>query len=250
MDIVIYSLMFFALTCIGSFIGVCFERIPEGESVIKGRSHCESCGKVLKIYELVPIISYLFLRGRCSDCHKKIPLRYPAIELFTAAFGIIPMIMYGVSVQGFAYCAISCVLFEIALLDFKTMEISDFASLLIAIIGIALMIYNGSYLSSLIGAFCISVPFLGLALFGVMGYGDVKLMAAVGILLGVKGVIFAAFAGIVIGCFAAIIMKVKQTYGWKSEIAFGPYLCIGTYLSMLVGTRCAELYLSIIGIEC
>ena len=66
MDIVIYSLMFFALTCIGSFIGVCFERIPEGESIIKGRSHCESCGKTLKGYELVPIISYLFLRGRCS----------------------------------------------------------------------------------------------------------------------------------------------------------------------------------------
>lgn len=60
MDIVIYSLMFFALTCIGSFIGVCFERIPEGESIIKGRSHCESCGKTLKGYELVPIISYSY----------------------------------------------------------------------------------------------------------------------------------------------------------------------------------------------
>ena len=152
MDIVIYSLMFFALTCIGSFIGVCFERIPEGESIIKGRSHCESCGKTLKGYELVPIISYLFLRGRCSKCKKKIPLRCLGIEFFTAVFGIIPLIMYGVSVQGFAYCAISCILFEIALLDFKTMEISDFASLLIGLIGIAMMIYQGSYLSSLIGA--------------------------------------------------------------------------------------------------
>ncbi len=246
MDIIIYFLMFFALTCIGSFIGVCFERIPEGESIVKGRSHCESCGKTLKSYELVPIISYLFLRGRCSKCRKKIPLRCLGIEFFTAVFGIIPLIMYGVSVQGFAYCAISCILFEIALLDFKTMEISDVANILIAVIGIVLMILNGSYLSSLIGAACVSIPFLVFALCGVMGYGDVKLMAAVGILLGVKGVLFAAFAGIVIGCIAAIVMKVKQTHGWKSEIAFGPYLCIGTYISMLIGPRCIELYLSII----
>ena len=246
MDIVIYSLMFFALTCIGSFIGVCFERIPEGESIIKGRSHCESCGKTLKGYELVPIISYLFLRGRCSKCKKKIPLRCLGIEFFTAVFGIIPLIMYGVSVQGFAYCAISCILFEIALLDYRTMEISDFASLLIGLIGIAMMIYQGSYLSSLIGAVCVSIPFLVFALCGVMGYGDVKLMAAVGVLLGIKGVLFAAFAGIVIGCFAAIILKFKKTHDWKSEIAFGPYLCIGSYLSMLIGPTCVDLYLSIL----
>ena len=246
MDIVIYSLMFFALTCIGSFIGVCFERIPEGESIVRGRSHCESCGKVLKSYELVPIFSYLFLKGRCSKCKKKIPIRCLVIEIFTAVLGIIPLILYGVSVQGFAYCAITCILFEIALLDFKTMEISDFANLLIAIIGIVLMIYKGSYLSSLVGAVCVSIPFLVFALCGVMGYGDVKLMAAVGILLGVKGVIFAAFTGIVIGCFAAIIMKIKQTHDWKSEIAFGPYLCLGSYLSMIIGPRCIALYLSII----
>lgn len=246
MDIVIYSLMFFALTCIGSFIGVCFERIPEGESIVRGRSHCESCGKTLKSYELVPIFSYLFLKGRCSECKKKIPIRCLVIEFFTAVLGIIPLIFYGVSVQGFAYCALSCILFEIALLDFKTMEISDFANLLIAIIGIVLMIYKGSYLSSLVGAVCVSIPFLVFALCGVMGYGDVKLMAAVGILLGVKGVIFAAFTGIVIGCFAAIIMKIKQTHDWKSEIAFGPYLCLGSYLSMIIGPRCIELYLSII----
>lgn len=126
------------------------------------------------------------------------------------------------------------------------MEISDVASLMIGLIGIALMIYEGSYLSSLIGAVCVSVPFLVFALCGVMGYGDVKLMAAVGVLLGIKGVLFAAFAGIVIGCFAAIIMKFKKNHDWKSEIAFGPYLCIGSYLSMLIGLRCIELYLSIV----
>ena len=79
-----------------------------------------------------------------------------------------------------------------------------------------------------------------------MGAGDVKLMAAVGILLGYKGVLLAAFFGIVIGSVAAVILKIKKLKGWKSEIAFGPYLCIGTYISMLFGERLLSLYLSIL----
>jgi len=246
MSILIYFIVFFALTCIGSFIGVCFERIPEGESIVKGRSHCESCGKALRSYELIPIFSYLFLRGRCNNCKNTIPTECILIELATAVLGIIPLIVYGVSVQGFAYCAITCILIEIALLDYKTMEISDIASLLIALIGIGMMVYQGSYIPSLIGMVCVSLPFLVLSLLRMMGFGDVKLMAAVGILLGFKGVLFAAFAGIVIGCFAAIFLKLNKSHGWKSEIAFGPFLCVGTYLSMLIGPKCVELYLSLI----
>lgn len=246
MRFLIYILMFMTLTCIGSFIGVCFERIPNNEPFIKGRSHCDSCGKALRFYELIPVISFLCLRGRCSKCKARIPLSALFIELLTAALGIMPLIVFGIGVQGFVYCIASCILFEIALIDYKTMEISDLANVLIAAIGIGLMIYQGSYIPSLIGMVCVSVPFLVLALFKVMGYGDVKLMAAVGILLGLKGVLFAAFAGIVIGCFAAIIMRVKNTRGWKSEIAFGPHLCVGSYLSMLIGKHCVDLYLSLI----
>ena len=79
-----------------------------------------------------------------------------------------------------------------------------------------------------------------------MGMGDVKLMAAVGLLLGYKGVLLAAFFGIVIGSIAAIVMKLRKTKGWKSEIPFGPYLCIGTYLSMLWGEWLISWYLSLL----
>ena len=245
MNILIFIFAFIILTCIGSFIGVCYERIPREEQIIKGRSHCDTCGRTLKVWELIPVFSFIFLRGKCVSCKSKIPVSSTVIELLTAIFGIIPLIVYGVTVQGFIYCSVSCILFEIALLDSKTMEISDLACILIAGLGVGLMFCNGTYVSSAIGLICVSVPFLILALFKMMGFGDVKLMAAVGILLGFKGVLLAAFFGITVGCIAAIIKKIRKTHGWKSEMAFGPYLCIGTYMSLLIGEKCLELYLSL-----
>ena len=246
MNLLTYIFAFAVFACVGSFIGVCADRIPRGEQIYKGRSHCDSCGRELKAGELIPILSFVFLGGRCRKCRKRIPVSSLLIELTTGVLGTLAIILYGLTVQGIAFGIITCILIEIAIVDHKTMEISDLASLMIAVIGVTLMIYDGTYISSLIGLVCVSVPFLVLALFKTMGFGDVKLMAAVGLLLGYKGVLLAAFFGIVIGSAAAAFMKIKNTKGWKSEIAFGPYLCVGTYISMLFGERLLSLYLSLL----
>ena len=246
MNLLTYIFAFVVYACVGSFIGVCADRIPRGEQIYKGRSHCDLCGRELKAWELIPILSYVLLGGRCKRCRKRIPVSNLLIELATSVLGTLAIIMYGLTVQGIAFSIITCILTEIAIVDYKTMEISDLASLMIAVIGIALMIYDGSYIPSLIGMVCVSLPFLVLALFKTMGFGDVKLMAAVGLLLGYKGVLLAAFFGIVIGSVAAAVMKIKNQKGWKSEIAFGPYLCVGTYISMLFGERLLTLYLSLL----
>ena len=240
----IFAFMIFA--CIGSFIGVCFDRIPKGEKIYKGRSHCDSCGKTLGVLELIPIISYICLRGKCRKCKMRISPVSTFFELTTAVLGTLMIYIYGLTVQGIAFGLTTAVLIEITLLDYKTMEISDLACVLIALAGIVLMILNGSYISSLIGAVCVSIPFLVMVLAGGMGMGDVKLMAAVGILLGWKQTLLAAFFGIVIGCIAALILKLRKKQGWKSEIAFGPYLCIGTFVSMSVGEQILSLYLSLL----
>ena len=240
----IFAFMIFA--CIGSFIGVCFDRIPKGKKIYKGRSHCDSCGKTLGVLELIPIISYICLRGKCRKCKMRISPVSTFIELTTAVLGTLMIYIYGLTVQGIAFGLTTAVLIEITLLDYKTMEISDLACVLIALAGIVLMILNGSYISSLIGAVCVSIPFLVMVLAGGMGMGDVKLMAAVGILLGWKQTLLAAFFGIVIGCMAALILKLRKKQGWKSEIAFGPYLCIGTFVSMSVGEQILSLYLSLL----
>ncbi|MBR6051424.1 MAG: prepilin peptidase [Clostridia bacterium] len=240
----IFAFMIFA--CVGSFIGVCFDRIPKGEKIWRGRSHCDVCGKKLSVLELVPIISFICLRGRCHGCKEKISPVSTFIELATATLGTLMIYIYGLTVQGIAFGLTTAILIEITLLDYKTMEISDLACGLIALSGLALMIWNGSYISSLIGAFCVSVPFLIMALAGGMGLGDAKLMAAVGILLGWKQTLLAAFFGIVIGCIAALILKLKKKRGWKSEIPFGPFLCVGSFLSMLVGEQILSFYLSLL----
>jgi len=246
MNLLTYIFAFAVFACVGSFIGVCADRIPRGEQIYKGRSHCDSCGRELKAWELIPILSFVFLGGCCRKCRKRIPVSSLLIELMTGVLGTLAIILYGLTVQGIAFGIITCILIEITIVDHKTMEISDLASLMIAVFGVTLMIYDGTYVSSLIGLVCVSVPFLVLALFKTMGFGDVKLMAAVGLLLGYKGVLLAAFFGIVIGSAAAAVMKIKNTKGWKSEIAFGPYLCVGTYISMLFGERLLSLYLSLL----
>ena len=240
----IFVFMIFA--CIGSFIGVCYDRIPRGEKIWKGRSHCDACGRTLGVLELIPVISFLCLRGRCRKCKGKIAITSTLVEIFTAVFGTLTVIVNGLTVQGIVFGFASCILFEIALLDQKTMEISDLSCLLIAVCGVILMVVNGSYISSLIGMVCVSLPFLVLTLLGGMGMGDVKLMCAVGILLGWQQTLLAAFFGIVIGSAAALILKTNNKRGWKSEIPFGPYLCIGTFLSMLVGPQCIAMYLSLL----
>ncbi len=246
MNCLIYIFAFMLLSCVGSFIGLCSDRIRRGEQIWRGRSHCDKCGKELRAFELIPIISFCILRGKCSECKMRIPFESTAIEITTALLGTSCLLMYGVTLRGFVYCIVTCILIEIAVLDFRTMEISDVAVVLIGIAGIALMVQSGEYISSLIGMVCVSVPFLIMSLCKVMGMGDVKLMAAVGILLGYKGVLVAAFFGIIIGCVAAIFMKILNQKGWKSEIAFGPYLCAGTFLSMMFGQQLLSMYLALL----
>ncbi len=246
MNILTYVFTFALFSCVGSFIGVCADRIPNGKQIVSGRSHCDNCGKVLSVFELIPLVSFICLGGRCRKCRTKIPVSCFFTELFTALLATLAIFVFGLSVKGIAYSIITCILIEIAILDYKTMEISDVASLLIAVIGIVLMIQSGTYIPSLIGMVCVSLPFLVLALFKSMGMGDVKLMAAVGLLLGYKGVLLAAFFGIVIGSAVAAAMKISKSKGWKSEIAFGPYLCVGTYIAMLFGDKLIALYLSLL----
>ena len=157
---IFYIFAFAVFACVGSFIGVCADRIPRGEQIYKGRSHCDSCGRELKAWELIPILSFVFLGGRCRKCRKRIPVSSLLIELTTGVIGTLVIILYGLTVQGIAFGIITCILIEIAIVDHKAMEISDLASLMIAVIGVALMIYNGSYIPSLIGMVCVSLPFL------------------------------------------------------------------------------------------
>ena len=101
MNLLTYIFAFVVYACVGSFIGVCADRIPRGEQIYKGRSHCDACGRELKAWELIPILSYVLLGGRCKRCRKRIPVSNLLIELATSVLGTLAIIMYGLTVQGY-----------------------------------------------------------------------------------------------------------------------------------------------------
>ena len=99
--------------CVGSFIGVCFDRIPKGEKIWRGRSHCDVCGKKLSVLELIPIISFICLRGRCHGCKEKISPVSTFIELATATLGTLMIYIYGLTVQGIAFGLTTAILIRL-----------------------------------------------------------------------------------------------------------------------------------------
>ncbi len=231
---------------IGSFLNVCIYRIPQNESIVFGPSHCMQCKTELKWYELFPLFSYIFLRGKCRTCHARISIRYPLIELLNGVLYAIAFYRYKSIQQAVTIALFFSILIIISMIDLDTMLIPNRLVAAIFVLGIAsIWIFpEVSIFSRLIGSVIISIPFLLIAIFtGGMGGGDVKLMFAAGFFLGAKSVVIAALIGIVLAAICGIIIKIKTK---KSKIPFGPYLSAGLAIASLVGTAIADWYLSLL----
>lgn len=231
---------------IGSFLNVCIYRIPKKEDIVKTRSHCMNCGHALQWYELVPVFSYVVLRGRCRQCKEKISIQYPLVE-FTNALGYVWIFFVnGINIQSILYCLFTSTLIVISVIDSRTMEIPIGCNYFIAILGIIqLAIDFSNWKTYAIGAICVSAFLLMIYIVtggrGIGG-GDVKLMATAGLLVGAPKILLAFFIGSVLAaCIHPIRMKVSKV---DHQLAFGPYLCIGLYVSILYGKQIIDWYLS------
>lgn len=260
MNIVFWILLYFVLFMLGasvfSFINVVVYRLPRGLNYVSGHSICPDCGEKLKWYHLVPIFSYLFLGGKCGFCRKKIPFRYTFMELLGGILAILIFSEY-VDLLNFEYLsllrfllvfALSSVLTAIAFIDWDTMEIPNGLVIFIAVFGAAsiLIFPQISVLERVIGALCVSVPFLllTLAIDGAFGGGDIKLMAAAGIFLGWKLTLTALFVALLFGGGYGIYLLAAKKKGRKDHFAFGPFLCGGIIISQLFGQYILGWYLS------
>lgn len=105
--------------CIGSFLNVVIYRLPRGESITLERSHCTSCGKRLRWYELIPLFSYLFLRGRCRTCHEPISLRYPLVELLTGIIFALLFLRFSLTIELVKYLFLSALLVAVSFIDLE-----------------------------------------------------------------------------------------------------------------------------------
>ena len=111
--------------CVASFMNVVIDRVPRGENFVSGRSHCDSCGKVIAWYDLIPVASYLVLRGRCRYCHSKIPVRGFFIEIFGGLSGVFCFYRFGFEYETILMFVITMILLAITMIDFDTMIIPD-----------------------------------------------------------------------------------------------------------------------------
>ena len=215
----------------GSFYGVVGTRLPEGKSIVKPRSHCEKCGHILKWYENIPILSYIFLGGLCKKCKNSIGFVYFLTELLSGCLFALCYKVFGISYEFFTAVILSSLVIIIFVSDSKYMIINDSPLIVSAILIFIIKWLNTGIVSALMslvyGLIIFGVAYL-LMLFGslafkqeALGGGDIKLSFVAGMVLGVKlGILY-----IVLASFLAFPYAVYVTLKNKDNmLPFGPFL--------------------------
>ena len=231
---------------IGSFLNVLIYRIPKHENIATKRSHCMECGYQLKWYDLIPLFSYLFLRGRCRKCGTRISIQYPIIEATNGILYVLIFLRYGLTIETLLYCLLFSALLALSVIDFRTFEIPVGFNIFILILGLVRVATDyKNWLLYLIGL--VSVSLFLFAIFAIskgrgIGGGDVKLMAATGLLLGWKLNLLGFVMGCILGSIIHIIrMKVSKE---GRTLAMGPYLSLGVVLTVFFGEYIISWYMS------
>lgn len=243
-------MVLFVGIAVGSFLNVCIYRIPKKENITTTRSHCMACGNVIKWYDLVPVISFLLLRGKCRNCGAKLSIQYPVIEILNGLLYCLVYAVMGLNLKSVLTMALISALIVIAVIDWRTYEIPFGLNVFIAVLGVVLVlekVVNRDFtgiIDNLIGAISVSGFLLILYLVTKgrgIGGGDIKLMAAAGLFLGWKNCILAFIIGCVLGSVIHLIrMKVSNK---DHVLAFGPYLAAGIFIASLWGDRIVSAYL-------
>lgn len=238
---------------IGSFLNVCIYRIPNNESIVMPPSHCMKCGHRLTVLDLVPVFSYVFLRGRCRHCGEKISPRYALVEMMTSVVYVLLFHKYGLSVDFLASAYLMSILLVVFFIDLDHMIIPNQLVIAALIGGVPLFIYNifrpieiygdhnwwNPLLGALIGfGFLLLIAILGYIVYKTdeaMGGGDIKLFAPIGLFLGWKMTIMSLFISFVTAGVISIILLLLKKKDRKSTFVFGPFIVIGTFATYLFG---------------
>ena len=240
------AIIFLFGICIGSFLNVCIYRIPLKQDIVKISSHCMNCGRKLKWYELVPVFSFLIQGGKCRGCKTKISFQYPIIELLNGILYVLVYFRFGISIEMGLICLLASALIVITVIDWRTFEIPLGCNIFILVLGIIRVLLDLPHASKyVIGFFAISVVLYLLFYFSkgrAIGGGDIKLMAAAGLLIGFPNILLAFFLGCVLGSVIHIT-RMKIT-GAEHKLAFGPYLSAGILIAALYGDQIVNWYLS------
>ena len=235
---------------IGSFLNVLIFRIPEEQSIILPSSHCLKCGHAIRVYDNIPIVSYLVLRGKCRDCHEKISVQYPIVEAITALMSLLLFLKFGLSFKYLSSFIFTCALITITFIDLRHQIIPDVISLpgipvffFLAIFFMNLTVWE-SLLGILIGGGCLfAIAFLYeiITKREGMGGGDIKLLAMLGAFLGCKSLFFILFVSSLLGAVVGVSAMIIKGQDMKYAVPFGPFLSIAAILYLFVGADVTKL---------
>jgi leader peptidase (prepilin peptidase)/N-methyltransferase len=233
---------------VGSFLNVCIDRLPAKKSLAYPPSHCDACQKPLKIPDLIPIFSYLWLRGKCRYCGIKIPQRILWVELFTGSVFAFLFWRYGLSWEFPLTAFYTCVLLVLAMIDLQhnlILNVIVYPVMIIALVAGFLIpefdIYKG-VLGGVIGFAILLIP--ALVMRRGMGWGDVKFAGLIGLMLGFPVVFAGLFIGILLGGIFAVALLLFRKKSRKDTIPFGPWLALGAFIALMYGKEIMDWYMT------
>jgi leader peptidase (prepilin peptidase)/N-methyltransferase len=238
---------------VGSFLNVCISRIPEGISIVSPSSRCPQCGHPIRFYDNIPVISYLFLLGKCRDCRGKISFRYPLVEFVTAVFAWLLFRKYGLTPAYPAVFIFICTLIVITFIDIDQQIIPHVLTLIgipvFAILAVFIMGFTAvdSFLGIMIGAgvlYFVAVYYEGLTGREGMGGGDINLLAMLGAFLGWKSLLFILLVSSLIGAMVGIVVILFKGKNMRYAIPFGPFLCAAAVFYLFFGNHLTGLFFS------
>jgi len=244
------TILFLFGLLIGSFLNVVIHRLPRGESLLLPGSRCITCGRSLRAWELVPIVSYLAQLGRCRGCGENISWRYPLNELATGVLFALIYSAIGFTLAGLGAAIFACLLVVVAWIDVDYHIIPDLITFPGLIIGLLLAFLQGWSMAAnslwgmgLLGGLLLLVAVLSQ---GGMGGGDIKLAAVMGAFLGWKLGLIALLLSFLAGSLAGLgsILFLGKTR--KDAIPFGPFLALGGLVSLLLGESILHMYLRLL----
>lgn len=247
MDISVSVLLFVIGSTFGSFLNVLIDRLSTGRPIAKGRSYCESCKKTLKPQDLVPVLSYILLRGKCRYCHAQIPIRILLVEVLSglsllfvywylltnASLGLLSFV--GVSLVVLSFIGILFADIEYGIIPDK-LVISSLVGALLYVF--AMQVNWGNHILSGLGAGIFFLLLFTITRGRGMGFGDVKIAFVLGLLLGFPHIIVALYMAFLTGAVVSIILVIwRKLRFFGTTIPFGPFLVVSTLAALFYGNE-------------
>lgn len=244
----------------GSFFNVCIYRLPEGKSIATPPSACPACGHRLGFFDLFPVVSWIFLGGKCRYCKARVSPRYLLVELLTGAIWFLVYLRFDLTIEMLAVLFLASILIIVFFIDLDHMIIPDELVIAGLVVGFLLFVYNifvpvalyspAKWFTPLIGMVSASgilfvIAIIGLLIYkddGAMGMGDVKIFLPIGLILGWKTALLSLFCAIILGGVVAAVLMILKIRDRKSAIPFGPFIIIATIACALYGDTIVQWY--------